>query len=205
MFSNPRCFTRHTDWRAAEKKLIESVQKCKMTKPITLLIKHGWDCNSWLKNQYSDKGMFIEGASISATCCVCLKDTSDAYAYTKCCWRIHRFCGHVSEDDGDEEMDSTLSMLLKVKLILNSIWKFRQKYNNVFWQGISFCFFGGYWEHSYSWCWQGMRWFMQSVGSCLNMQSMTEKSFYQLGTSEGILNSWCEVTNHFMSKEFTKN
>jgi hypothetical protein len=67
------------------------------------------------RNQYDDEDMFTKEASISATCCVCLKETSDEHVCRKCRRKIHRFCGHASKGDGDEEMDILCTLCFKTE------------------------------------------------------------------------------------------
>ncbi|GFY79601.1 uncharacterized protein TNIN_198541 [Trichonephila inaurata madagascariensis] len=50
----------------------------------------------------SEEDMLTEDIAVSDTCCVCLKETSDALACKKCREKIYTFCGHASQDD---EMD----------------------------------------------------------------------------------------------------
>ncbi|XP_023210347.1 KRAB-A domain-containing protein 2-like [Centruroides sculpturatus] len=62
-------------------------------------------------NQH-DEDMLTEEISVSDTCCVCLKETSDALACKKCRQKIHTFCGHASKDD---EMDILCTLCFKTE------------------------------------------------------------------------------------------
>ncbi|GBN43655.1 hypothetical protein AVEN_199299-1 [Araneus ventricosus] len=57
-----------------------------------------------------DEGMLTEEIFVSDTCCVCLKETSDALACKMCRRKIHTFCGHASKGD---EMDILCNICFK--------------------------------------------------------------------------------------------
>ncbi|GFY66416.1 uncharacterized protein TNIN_476391 [Trichonephila inaurata madagascariensis] len=63
----------------------------------------------------SEEDMLTEDIVISDTCCVCLKETSNALACKKCREKIHTFCGHASKDD---EMDILCTLCYRTKNVI---------------------------------------------------------------------------------------
>lgn len=100
---------------------------------------HGWNCNRWWKKPIWWWHIYWRGFHFCYLLCVfkenqwCTQQVFSPVMKTRKCCKIHRFCGHANKDNRDKEMNILwthcfkLRILSKVKLILNSIWKYRQK------------------------------------------------------------------------------
>lgn len=171
-FSIPRCCTRHTDWEASGKSNRNNNTRDEKNHPMPEKEPFVQNMDELqLMIEETNKDVFAKDASISATCCVCLKAENvvekfiDSVAMEWRWWNWGK--GYIMHS----LFVSKLRMLTKVKLILKSIWKCGRKNENEVWQEISPCFLKSTMEEVIA----------QSVGTCYQRHC---RRLYRLDTDE---------------------